>query len=296
MTKNGLDRRFPHPPPDKFRGQSMAEGVGRHFTFDAKSRAEIGHDVLNGPGTDRVARDAGSVPATERRQRSRTPNLVASRPPVSYQDLAGLFIEVYGPALATFCPVDAGGAVLQVDIPTPERAELGDANTGPEHEQDHRPYLQTPELKVRFLLPWPGQDMLDNPIQIGEYDIRWRRRKSWHHRRYPDSEPVSGQGRVMIVCGEPGAELSHGGQIILRRSHLRDLFRCPDVRGNEDRCETRYMIGTDRRYWRRFRVNPLVRLHVLDELADSLTIGFLGARGQTQIAEKDVDGRFNREW
>lgn len=141
MAENGLDRRFPHPPPDQLRGQSMAKGVGRDFALDTKSCAEISHDVLNGPGTDRVAWDAGFVPATERRQRSRTPNLVASRPPVSDQYFAGLFIEVYGPALAAFCPVDAGGAVLQVDITPPERAELRDPNTGPEHEQDHRPYL-----------------------------------------------------------------------------------------------------------------------------------------------------------
>lgn len=148
---------------------------------------------------------------------------------------------------------------------------------------------------MRFLLPWASQDMLDDPIQVGEYDIRWRRRKTRHHRRYPDFEPVSGQGRVMVVCGEPGAELPDGGQIILRRTHLRNLFRRPDVWGYEDRGETCYMVGTDRRHWSRFRVNPLVRLHVLDELADSLTVGFLGARGQPQIAEKDLDGRFNRE-
>src|SRR5690606_7528335 len=133
MTEDGLHGRFSHAPSNQLRCQAVSEGVRRDLALDPELCAELGDDVLHRPGADRLARVARLVPSAERRKDAGTTDLVTTRIPVRDEHPRGLLVEMDGPALSALRPVDAGGAILQIDIPSTQRAQLRNAHARPVH-------------------------------------------------------------------------------------------------------------------------------------------------------------------
>src|SRR5665811_700126 len=148
MTENGLYGRFPDPPPDQLSGEPMAEGMRRYLTLNSDCRAQLRDDVLHRSRADLLARLPDLVPTGERGQRPGAANQVAASVPVGDKRVGGRDVEMHGSALAALGPVDVGLAIVQRNVSSPQGAQLRDAHTGSEHEQDHRLYLQTTEVQA----------------------------------------------------------------------------------------------------------------------------------------------------
>src|SRR5215213_10668562 len=146
MAKDRLDGRFPHAAANHFRGESVSEGMGCDLALDAELLAQLRDDVLDRARADRRAGFSEFIPSTERRESARAAHSVAPHTPIRRNGVSRFDVEVDGAALAAFCPIDVCGSVDQIDVASAQGTELRNAHTGPEEEQDHPSYLETPQF------------------------------------------------------------------------------------------------------------------------------------------------------
>src|SRR5215211_4313118 len=124
----------------------MSEGMGRYLALDAELLAQLRDDVLYRTRADRSAGLPEFIPSAERRVGSGAADRVAPHLPIRGDRIRRFGVEVNRAALAALGAVDVGGAVGQIDIASPECAELGNAHACAEKEQDHPAHLQATEL------------------------------------------------------------------------------------------------------------------------------------------------------
>jgi hypothetical protein len=95
---------------------------------------------------------------------------------------------------------------------------------------------------------------------------------------------------VEVVGGEVGAELEDGREVVLGGPHPGDLLRRPDVGRHEDGGEGGDVLGGDGGDGGDVGVDALVVGDVAEELVDAVAVGELGAGGEAEVGEEDVDG------
>src|SRR6478735_3058211 len=100
---------------------------------------------------------------------------------------------------------------------------------------------------------------------------------------------------MKIVRRQIGTELSQGGKIVLRRPHLRHLFRGADIGRHDHRRERGDMVRIEHRDRRRRGVDPLVYAQVTKKLLNAVAIGLLGARSEPEITEENLHGGIDRD-
>src|SRR6478735_10925223 len=97
-----------------------------------------------------------------------------------------------------------------------------------------------------------------------------------------------------IVCRQIGTELPQGGEIVLRCSHLRHLFRRADIGRHDHRRERGDMLGVERRDRRCRGIYPLMNAQMTEKLLNTVSIGLFRPWSEPEISEENLDSRVDR--
>jgi hypothetical protein len=264
--------------------------VGRDLALDARATPEFGDDQFHGARIDRVAGLTGLVPAAEGREGAAAAPAIEPRAPVGGQRGGCLVVEVDGATLPPLRAVDMGGALLQVEIPTAQGAEFGDADAGAKEREDERDRLQPPQLPMRLRFARLAFYIIADAFEVGEPHVgRWGR-EAGDDRGDAHAQLIVLQCRVEVVGREEGVELADGGETVLRRAHPRDILGRADVLRHDRRQEVGDVLDGERCHRQLGHVALRLARHELGEAPQADAIRLLRARREAQGREEVLDG------